>query len=172
MISNRSLADLGHRSAAAFGAVFVVCAITMAIVLYLQHWLNLDPCPWCIVQRIVLLAVGIVSFIAALHRPTGGAIRGYGRAIALLAVSGVAAASYHIYLQSDPERAMKCAGSMVERLLDQLGLGRIAPSLFQYDGPCTLKPWSLFGLSIPEWSLVTFLFLLIVAIRLPRWINR
>ena len=50
---------------------------------------------------------------------------------------------------------------MVERLLDLSGLGNMIPPLFQYDGPCTLKPWSMLGLSIPEWSLVGFALILI-----------
>lgn len=146
-----------------FVAVFTACVLTLFVVLYLQHQLNLDPCPWCVVQRLVVVVLAIVALGAAMHRPGRQGSRGYCLALALIAVSGIAAASYHIYLQSDRERAMKCAGSLVERLLDQSRLGDMLPWLFQYDGPCTLKPWSFLGLSIPELALLAFCVFLIVA---------
>jgi disulfide bond formation protein DsbB len=37
----------------------------------------------------------------------------------------------------------------------------------QYDGLCTLKPWKFLTLSIPEWSLVWFLILLVTLIATP-----
>ena len=72
-----------------------------------------------------------------------------------------------MYLQADPVRAAKCVGSPVERILDQLDIGRIIPPLLQYDGPCTLKPWAFLGLSIPEWSLVWFVILAIAFLAIP-----
>lgn len=155
---SRSLSpDLGLRRAhRLFVALFVACLLILLTVLYLQHQLNLDPCPWCVAQRLVVVVLAIVALGAALHRPGRTGSRAYFGAVAIVAVSGIAAASYHIYLQSDPDRAMKCAGSMLERVLDQSRLGNVLPWLFQYDGPCTLKPWSLLGLSIPELALVAF----------------
>lgn len=139
-----------------FVALFVACLLILGAVLYLQHQLNLDPCPWCVAQRLIIVVLAIVALGAALHRPGRSAARAYCVGLGLAAASGIAAAGYHIYIQSDPERAMKCAGSLIERLLDQSRLGNVLPWLFQYDGPCTLKPWSLLGLSIPELSLIAF----------------
>lgn len=139
-----------------FVALFVACLLILGVVLYLQHQLNLDPCPWCVVQRLVIVVLAIIGLGAALHRPGRSGSRAYCLGLGLASASGIAAASYHIYIQSDPERAMKCAGSLIERLLDQSRLGNLLPWLFQYDGPCTLKPWSLLGLSIPELALIAF----------------
>jgi disulfide bond formation protein DsbB len=163
---------VARRSARVFTLIFAMCAVILAIVLYLQHVLNLDPCPWCIVQRILLIAVGLAALVGALHRPTGAGIAVYALSCGALALGGGAAAAYHIYLQGDPERAAKCAGSAVERLLDQSRLGQLLPGLFQYDGPCTLKPWSLLGLSIPEWSLVAFVLLFMIALAIPSIVRR
>lgn len=152
---------IARRGAILFRILFLFCVFVLGFALWLQHAKGLDPCPWCVVQRIVFVTIGIVALIAILHRPLTVGITAYSTLIGLLSIAGGGAAAYHIYLQSDPERAMKCAGSMVERLLDRSQLGHVVPPLFQYDGPCTLKPWAMLGLSIPEWSFVSFLAILI-----------
>jgi protein dithiol:quinone oxidoreductase len=150
-----------RRSARLLTGIFFGCTFALGTALYLQHANNLDPCPWCVVQRMVFVLIGLVALAGALHRPRAFGVTAYLSVIGLLTISGIAAATYHIHLQSDPARAAQCAGSFVERLLDCLALGTMIPSLFQYDGPCTLKPWSLFGLSIPEWSLVAYVLVLV-----------
>jgi disulfide bond formation protein DsbB len=147
------------RGRRAFAVIFVICAGLLAYALYLQHWQKLDPCPWCVVQRVGFVLIGLVALTAALHGagPRGQAIYAYAGFAA--SIAGAAAAAYHVYLQADPVRATKCVGSPVERILDQLQIGSLLPGLLQYDGPCTLKPWSFLGLSIPEWSAVWFVIL-------------
>jgi protein dithiol:quinone oxidoreductase len=164
MADSRQVAD---RSGRIFTTIFLVCACLIGFALYLQHIHNLDPCPWCVVQRIVFIAIGLLALLAGLHRPSGWGVGVYATLLGLLALGGVAAAGYHLYIQADPERAMACAGSMVEKVLDQSRLGRIIPPLFMYDGPCTLKPWSLLGMSIPAWSLTWFVILTAVATAAP-----
>jgi protein dithiol:quinone oxidoreductase len=154
------------RSAASrrvFALIFLICAGLLAFALYLQHWQGLDPCPWCVVQRLGFMLVGLIALVAAIH---GRTTKIYSTLGILAAVAGAAAGTYHVWLQSDPLRAARCIGSPVETILDRLQLGKLAPSLLQYDGPCTLKPWSFLGLSIPEWSLTWFVILALVFLAL------
>ena len=161
-----------ERSARAFTLLFLACLAILGFALYLQHVKNLDPCPWCVVQRVGFIAFALVALAAVLVRPARGGIVFFAVLAALVALAGAAAAGYHIGLQSDPARAEACAGSMVERILDASHIGRWIPPLLQYDGPCTLKPWSLAGLSIPEWSLVCFVLLFIAALAVPFFARR
>src|SRR5260221_1946181 len=50
---------------------FLVCAGMLAFGYYLQFVAGLEPCPLCIIQRILLLAVGVAFLAAALHHPAG-----------------------------------------------------------------------------------------------------
>ena len=118
------------------------------------------------------MLVGLIALVGALHRPGLAGTVGYSILGLAASLAGTAAGAYHVWLQSDPERAAKCVGSPVERILDQLELGRIIPPLLQYDGPCTLKPWSLLGLSIPEWSLAWFVLLSLAFILIPFLVRR
>jgi disulfide bond formation protein DsbB len=169
MADFRSYSDQSGRF---FTWIFLICIGLLGFALYLQHWKNLDPCPWCVVQRLDYMLIGLVALTGALHRPGRFGTTTYASLGFIASAAGGAAAIYQIYLQADPTRAAKCVGSPVERILDQLDIGRIIPPLLQYDGPCTLKPWSLIGLSIPEWSLVWFIILAAAFAALPFVANR
>jgi disulfide bond formation protein DsbB len=135
-----------------FWIALLVCVGALGFAYYLQHYKFLDPCPWCIVQRIVFFLVGILALIGLLHRPGATAAKIYAVIGALIAAAGTAAAAYQIWLQQDAQRAAACMGSPLERLLDTLQIGKLWYGMLQYDGSCALAPWDLLGFSIPEWS--------------------
>lgn len=169
MADDRHIAE---RSGRIFTLVFLACLAILGFALYLQHVKGLDPCPWCIVQRLGYIAVALIALVAGLHRPGPGMTVFYSVLGVAAAAAGATAAGYHIYLQSDPKRAAACVGSPVERFLDQTDIGSWIPPLLQYGGPCTLKPWDFLWLSIPEWSLVMFVALAVVLALTPRLAGR
>ena len=154
-------------SAPVFTTILMVCLGLLGYALVLQHLDGLDPCPWCVVQRLGFIGIGLVALVAALHRPGPVGTAVYAFFGGLVAAAGAAAAGYHIWIQSDPVRAMACAGSPVERFLDASKIGKMIPPLLQYDGLCTPKPWKFLTLSIPEWSLLWFAILLVTLIATP-----
>jgi len=147
--------------AGVFTLIFLVCLGLLGFALYLQHQKNLDPCPWCIAQRLLYIAVALVSLVAALHRPGRIGTILYAVFGGLFAAAGAAAAGYQIHIQNDPARALECMGSWLERWLDVSRVGKMIPPLLQYDGSCIAKPWAFLGLSIPGWSMVWFIVLLV-----------
>ena len=147
-----------------FTVILLLCLGLLAFALYLQHVDNLDPCPWCIVQRIHFIGIGFIMLVAALHRPGNGGTIAYSVLGGLVAIGGMASAGYHLYIQADPKRAAQCIGSWLERWLDASKLGKMVPPLLQYDGSCLPKAWSFLGLSIPEWSLAWFVIFFIAFI--------
>lgn len=169
MTEPKTVAD---RCSRIFTLVFLACIAILGFALYLQHVERLYPCPWCIVQRLLFIAVGLISLVAALHRAGPLVATVYAMLGAATAVGGAVAAGYHIYLQADDTRAKACAGSVVERFLDTTDVGSWIPPLLQYDGPCTLAPWSFLGLSIPEWSLVCFIALAVLLAFTPTLASR
>ena len=49
--------------------VALSCAGLMAIALYMEHFMALEPCHLCIMQRVMVIGAGIITFAAALHGP-------------------------------------------------------------------------------------------------------
>jgi len=169
MAESRTIAD---RCSRIFTLVFLACVGILGFALYLQHVEQLDPCPWCIVQRLLFIAVGLISLVAALHRAGPLIATFYAMLGAATALGGAAAAGYHVYLLADEERLKACAGSAVERFLDRTDVGSWIPPLLQYDGPCTIADWSFLWLSIPEWSLIWFIVLGVVLAFTPSLASR
>src|SRR2546428_11033962 len=71
---------------------FLVCAGMLAFGYYLQFVVGLEPCPLCIIQRLLLFAVGVAFLVAAIHHPAGRLGAGlYGGGSAPIAAGGVGA---------------------------------------------------------------------------------
>src|SRR5206468_11625749 len=82
---------------------FLVCAGMLAFGYYLQFVVGLEPCPLCIIQRILLFAVGVAFLVAALHHPAGRLAAGlYGGGVAFIAVIRLAVAGRAVWLPALP----------------------------------------------------------------------
>jgi disulfide bond formation protein DsbB len=139
-------------------AGFIACAGMIAFGYYLQFGVGLEPCPLCILQRVMLLATGIAFLVAAVHHPASKLGAGiYAGAIALCAALGAAIAGRHTWIQHLPEGERPSCGPALDHLLATFGpiegLGRV----LRGSGECGVVDWTLLSLSIPEWTLAAFL---------------
>jgi disulfide bond formation protein DsbB len=155
-----------------FLAICAACAGLMGFGLYLQHVLNLEPCPLCILQRYAFVATGLIALIAAVHGPGRVGAGIYGVLTALAAGTGAAVAGRQIWLQYHPPQVFDC-GPDLGYMLDAFPLSQVLPKIFKGEGDCGKVVWQFLGLSIPEWALVWFVALMAAAIgaallRLPR----
>jgi disulfide bond formation protein DsbB len=147
-----------------FLATFLACAGLLAYGIYLQEEKGLDPCPMCILQRYVFVAIGIVALVAAIHGPRRGiALKLYGILLVLLAVTGGGTATRQSWVQHYPPKAMSC-GADLEGLLENLPLSQALPKIFQGSGDCSIVTWRFLGLSIAEWALVWFILILAASV--------
>lgn len=144
----------GRRLGNALG--FAACAGMLCFGLYLQHVKDIQPCPLCMIQRLMFVVTGIAFLVAALHHPARIGARVYGGLIALLALTGAAVAGRHVWLQYIPPERRPSCGPGLEYLLSTFGplgsLGRI----LRGSGECGAVDWTLLSFSIPEWSLSAF----------------
>jgi disulfide bond formation protein DsbB len=124
---------------------------------YLQFVVGLEPCPLCIIQRLLLFAVGVVFLAAAIHHPAGRVGAGvYGGAIALIAALGVAVAGRHVWLQYLPPERRPACGPALDHLLSTFGPIEGLSRVLRGSGECGVVDWTLLSLSIPEWTLAAF----------------
>jgi len=136
---------------------FLACAGMLAFGYYLEFVVGLEPCPLCIIQRLLLFAVGIGFLAAALHHPAGRVGAGfYGGAIALIAALGVAVAGRHVWLQYLPPEQRPACGPALDHLLSTFGPIEGLSRVLRGSGECGEVDWTLFSFSIPEWTLAAF----------------
>jgi protein dithiol:quinone oxidoreductase len=148
---------------------FLACAGMLAFGYYLQFAVGIQPCPLCIIQRLLLLAVGIAFLAAALHHPAGriGAAI-YGGAVALLAAVGLTVAGRHVWLQHIPADQRPACGPALDYLLSTFGPVDGLRRILRGSGECGVVDWTLLSFSIPEWTLVAFLAFALWAVWLAR----
>lgn len=152
------------KARAVFAVVFVVCAGLLAVALYMEHVMNLEPCPLCWLQRFAFMAVGLVSFLAALHGPRRLGVRVYGLLLAITAGAGLGMAGRQLWLQSLPADQAPACGPSVDYMLDVLPLAEVIATALKGTGDCAAVVWRFLGLSIPGWSAVFFFALVVLGL--------
>ncbi len=147
-----------------FLLAFLGCLALMGGALYLEHVVGLNPCPLCIVQRIFVMLFGAVCLVAAIHGPGRGGRRVYAVLGLLMALGGAATAARQIWLQSVPADQLEACLPSLEFMMQALPLQEIVTLVFRGTADCAEVTWTLFGFSLPEWSLLAFLAMAVVAL--------
>lgn len=137
-----------------FATLSLGCFGLVAIGMELQTIFRLAPCPLCIFQRLLYLAIGGLALLGFLWPRIRLAWAGL---IGLLAVLGGSVAAYQTWMQAFPELATECGyaePNAIERLVDWLGM--VWPSMFMATGFCSSREWVFLQLSMANWSLLIF----------------
>jgi disulfide bond formation protein DsbB len=155
MFSYRSLTFLG----------LVICIASMLFaVLYLERTLFLDPCPLCILDRVVIISLGVLFSLAFLHGPITIFTKIYGVLCILLSSIGIGLASRHIWLQNLPKDQVPECGPDLYFMLDTLPLFETLKKILAGSGTCADINWTFADLTIPEQTLILFVILLVLSV--------
>lgn len=147
--------DISNRWLYLAGALFA--GGLMGFGLYLQYVKHQDPCPLCMVQRVVFIAILVVFAIAALHGPRRLGQRVYAVLIGLLSLFGTGVAARHIWIQNLPKDQVPACGPGLEYMLETMPMSDVLRQLMHGSGECAEKGWTFLALGIPEWSLLCYL---------------
>ena len=129
----------------------------MGFGLYLQYVKQQDPCPLCMVQRMIFVAILVLFAVAALHGPKRIGERVYAALIGLLSWLGVAVAARHIWIQHLPKDQVPACGPGLDYMLDTFPMADVLKELLHGSGECAVRGWSFLTLGIPEWSLLCYI---------------
>lgn len=140
-------------------AGMLMCIALLLAAAYFQHILLLEPCPLCILQRLMVIVVGGLFLLAFVHNPRGVGNRIYGALIALSAAIGGAISARHVWLQNLPPEQVPSCGPGLNFMLENFPLRRTIELVFRGSGECAEVDWSLLGLTIPAWTLIAFVVL-------------
>jgi disulfide bond formation protein DsbB len=138
---------------------FLGCVSLLAMGAYFQFVQKLNPCPLCISQRLAILATGIVFLIAAIHNPQQTGTTRYAIAGAITALMGASISTRHVWLQHLPPDEVPECGPGLEYMLQNFPLFDTLKLMLSGTGDCAKVDWTLFGFSMPAWTLLAFLML-------------
>jgi disulfide bond formation protein DsbB len=137
---------------------FAAATALLAYAVFAQYGQFYEPCPLCIFQRVAMAGVAVVGLLAAVHDPRGPRGRAAWGLLAFLAAGvGAAIAGRHVWLQHLPPDQVPACGPglsyMVESMPSWLD---VVKKVLQGSGECAKVDWTLFGFSMPEWTLLCF----------------
>lgn len=129
------------------------CVAAVGVALVSQHRFDMQPCPWCVLQRVIFLAIAIACVIGLAWRGRLG-VR-IGTALGgVLALCGVAAALWqHFQAAASASCNLTLADKIVGRWLQ---LDQMLPDVFEARASCADAQVSLLGVPYDFWSLALF----------------
>ena len=142
-----------------FFLCFLACVALLLTAAYFQFVRNLEPCPLCISQRVLILAVALVLLAGTVHNPQSFGIKIYALLGLLVASLGAFVSGRHIWLQNLPPNEVPSCGPGLEYVFKHFPLSKTFELLLSGTGECAEILWTFLGLSIPGWTLIAFLLL-------------
>jgi disulfide bond formation protein DsbB len=142
--SRRARADV---HAIWFGLAALLAFTAVGLALVSQHVFDMQPCPWCILQRLIYVVFGIVALIGLVGRGVP-VVAGAARVTGLvLACCGLAAG----WWQADAEKSASCHLTLADRIVSATQLDRLLPGVFEARASCADAAVSVLGM--PYWKL-------------------
>lgn len=150
------------RYIASLGLFFIICLLITSY--YLEYIVKLSPCPLCLVQRGVIVLIGLILLMQIIHNPAKRKTALiYGLLTTFFSMVGALVASRQIWLQHLPKDQVPPCGADLYTLMKIAPLKKVLGVLFSGSGDCA-KLHLVFGLPLSQWSLISFLLLFICSI--------
>lgn len=130
----------------------LLCAGSVGLALLAQHRFDMQPCPWCILQRILFIALSVLALVGAAL--PGGLGRRVLSALSLpLALGGIAAALWQHFVAA---KSSSCALTFADRVNSFFGLDTRWPEWFEVRANCSEAAASVLGVPFEFWALALF----------------
>ena len=142
-------------------AIALLCLAAVGIALVSQQVFDMQPCPWCILQRLIFLVIAALALLAAFVPVrllwTGLAL--------LLALAGIATALYQHFVAA---KSQSCNLTLADRIVSGLSLDHLLPPVFQVTASCADAAVSVLGVPYEFWSLALYVVLAAIALKVLR----
>ena len=147
--------------------IALACLASVGGALFAQHRFGMEPCPWCILQRILFLAIAVVALLAA-ALPVGGpgrlsAVLSAVLSSGLVAGLGVAGGAAALYQNLVAAKLPSCDMTLADRIVSGLGLDAWQPEVFEVRSSCADAAVSLLGVPFELWSFGLFALITLIA---------
>lgn len=152
MASAAAPARLSRRTILIAIAVASFSAVVLALIS--QHVFDMQPCPWCVLQRLIFVGIGLVALLGLAWRGTLLAQRSVPLLLLLLCGSGIASALWQHFVAA---ASASCNLTLADRVLSASYLDTLLPEVFQPRATCADAAVDLLGVPYEFWSLALFL---------------
>ena len=129
-----------------------------------QHAFAMQPCPWCVLQRLIFVAIGVFAVLGLIWRGPAGS-RVAGTFALLLAIAGLAAALWQHFVAA---KSASCNLTLADRVMSASQVDRLLPDVFEARASCADAAVNLLGIPYPMWSALAFVVCAVVLLRILR----
>jgi protein dithiol:quinone oxidoreductase len=145
---------------------FILSFAIVALALVIQTQYNLEPCPLCITQRIIFMALGVLFLVAAFIPSSHLFKKIFTLLLTAVGLGGAGVAIRHWYLQANKESMIADCGVGFDYMFENFPLEKAFKLLFRGTGDCAAIDWTFLGLTLPQLGLISFVGLVVYAIYL------
>ena len=144
-------------SRSALVALALLCLVAVGAALVSQHVYDMQPCPWCILQRVIFVLIAVLLLLGAF---LPGRIAFVGLAV-LSALAGIAAALYQHFVAAKSD---SCNLTLADKIVSGIGLDKLLPPVFEVRASCADAAVDLLHLPYEFWSLGLYVVLVVAAV--------
>ena len=147
-----------------FALAIVVALAAVGAALVTQHVFDMQPCPWCVFQRLEFVTIALLALPGLLwsRRLAQQAAAG---GVLVLALCGVATALWQHFVAASNT---SCRTTLADEIVRGLGLDELLPRVFGAYASCAEAAVKLFGVWYEFYSLALFVGLAILALSILR----
>jgi disulfide bond formation protein DsbB len=138
--------------------------LMLAYAYYVQYVDYLDPCNLCLVQRLVILIIGLLFLITMIVPPQFIFRKIFAGLIIFITFLGCLVSGWHVWIENLPSDEVPACGPGLSYMVENFPIGDVFKSLFTGSGDCAESIWRFLGLSMPTWTLITFIGFIIYTI--------
>jgi disulfide bond formation protein DsbB len=124
----------------------------------------MEPCPWCVLQRIVFIAIGLCALLGLAWRGAAGSRVAASLGL-LLALAGIGAALWQYFVAA---RSPSCNLTLADKIVTATQLDRLLPDVFEARASCADAAVNLLGIPYAFWAAIVFLACAIALLRVLR----
>lgn len=135
---------------------FISTVLMIAYAYYEQYVEYLDPCPLCLVQRFIIVAIGLLYFVTFILPPQKIARTLMAIILSLVSLFGALVSARHVWIQNLPADEVPACGPGLSYMFENFPIGSVIQDLFTGSGSCAEVTWRLWGLTMPMWTLICF----------------
>ena len=146
----------------AFGAIAAVAATALAAALVSQHVFDMQPCPWCVLQRLIFVAIALAAVGGLAWQSLRGQ-RSVVLVLLLLCGAGIAAVLWQHFVAA---LSNSCNLTLADRILSATGLPSVLPDMFEARATCADAAVDLLGVPYEFWALALFVAIALGAVGL------
>tara|TARA_A100000171_G_C2119622_1_gene139987 strand:+ start:442 stop:918 length:477 start_codon:yes stop_codon:yes gene_type:complete len=142
-------------------AIALVCIGAVGVALVSQHVFGMQPCAWCVLQRLVYIVIAFACWLGVLILRPGPGHRVAAGVALVLGLLGVTAAWYQYTVAA---HMFSCAQTFADRFMVASGLDANLPWLFGIYATCMDARINLMGIEYALWSMGLFAILAFLSV--------